>query len=63
MIELLLIAITWYITKIYYTRDLKVNRPYLANPDIVQARCSKCAQLIVTHVENMRNPFYCMLCK
>ena len=63
MIELLLIALTWYITKIYYTRELKVNMPSTDNPDIVQARCNKCSQILVINVENMRTPFYCMLCK
>jgi len=63
MIELLLIAITWYITKLFYTRDIKVNMPNTGNPNLVQATCSNCAQVIVTHVENMRNPFYCMLCR
>jgi len=63
MIELTLIAITWYITKIYYTRDLKVNMPNTGNPNLIQARCNNCARSIVTHKENMRNPFYCMPCK
>jgi len=62
MIELLLIAITWYITKLYYTRDLKVNMPK-RETDYIDALCSNCAQIIVINKENMRNPFYCMLCK
>ena len=63
MIELSLILITWYITKIYYTRDLKVNMPNTGNPNLIQARCNKCSQTIITYKDNMRNPFYCMPCK
>jgi formylmethanofuran dehydrogenase subunit E len=63
MIELSLIALTWYITKIYYTRELKVNMPNTGNPNLIQARCNKCSQTVVTYKDNMRNPFYCMPCK
>jgi len=62
MIELLLIAITWYITKLYYTRNPKVNIPK-RETDYIDAVCSKCAQTLVIHKDHMRNPFYCMLCK
>lgn len=62
MIELLAIALTWYITKIYYTRDIKVNRPNTEDPYLIRARCNKCSASIVTHRENMRNPFYCVSC-
>ena len=62
MIELLLIAITWYITKVYYTKDPKVNIPK-RETDLMDALCSKCAQTIVIRKENMRTPFYCVLCK
>jgi hypothetical protein len=62
MLELSLIALTWYITKLYYTRDPKVNIPK-RETDLMDALCSKCAQTIVIHKDNMRNPFYCMLCK
>ena len=62
MIDLFLIAITWYITKLYYTRDIKVNIPNTEDPYLVRARCNKCSASIVTHRENMRNPFYCMSC-
>ena len=63
MIELLLITLTWYITKLYYTRDIKVNISNIEDPHLVRARCNKCSASIVTHRENMRNPFYCMPCK
>jgi len=61
--EILLIIITWYVTKIYYTRDLKVSIYDLEKHDLVGAKCFKCAQNIVTHVDNVRSPFYCMVCK
>ena len=62
MLELTPIFITWYITKLFYTRDLKVNMPK-RETDYIDALCSNCAQIIVIHKENMRNLFYCMLCK
>jgi formylmethanofuran dehydrogenase subunit E len=62
MIELLLIAITWYITKLFYTRDIRINIPQRES-DLMDAICSKCAQTIVIRKENMRTPFYCMVCK
>jgi formamidopyrimidine-DNA glycosylase len=63
MIELSLIAITWYITKVYYTKEFRVSLNNLSQDTHMQATCSNCAQTIITHRENMRNPFYCMLCK
>jgi formamidopyrimidine-DNA glycosylase len=63
MITILAIAITWYLTKIYYTKTLKVSIYDLEQHDLVQARCNKCAQTIVTHIDNLRSPFYCLACK
>ena len=62
MIELLLIAITWYITKLFYTRDLEINIPR-KKTDYINALCAKCAQTLVIHKEHMRTPFYCVLCR
>jgi len=62
MIELLLIAITWYITKIYYTRSLEINRPE-DNSEIVGSSCAGCARLEYIHRDNLRVPYYCMSCK
>ena len=62
MIELSLIAITWYITKLFYTRDIRINIPQRES-DLMDAICVKCSQTIVIHKENIRTPFYCMVCK
>ena len=35
----------------------------LEQHDLVQVRCHKCAQTIVTHVDNLRAPYYCLACK
>jgi hypothetical protein len=61
MITIIAILITWYATKVYYTRNLKLSINPL-DPDMVQAECHQCAQIVVTHVDNMRSPFYCLRC-
>ena len=63
MITILAILITWYVTKVYYTKTLRLSIYDLEQHDLVQARCHKCAQTIVTHKDNLRAPFYCMVCK
>jgi hypothetical protein len=63
MITILLIAITWYATKLYYTKDPKINIPGLADHGLMTAKCSNCSQHIVIAQDEMRNPFYCMRCK
>jgi len=62
MIELSLIAITWYATKIYYTRSLEINRPE-DDSEIVRSICVGCARLEYIHRDNLRIPYYCMSCK
>lgn len=56
MIELSLIAITWYLTKVYYTRSPKES-------NIVKATCFKCARSEYIAKEHIRVPSYCMTCK
>jgi len=60
--EIIIILITWYATKVYYTKNLKLSMP-TSDPDMVHIKCHKCAQTIYTHVDNLRAPFYCMVCK
>jgi hypothetical protein len=38
MITILAIILTWYLTKIYYTKTLKVSMYDLEQHDLVQAR-------------------------
>jgi hypothetical protein len=60
MIELLLIAITWYITKLYYTRSFTLD---IAESDLMKVTCSKCARSGYVSPDNLRAPYYCMSCK
>jgi len=62
MIEILLIAITWYITKIYYTKDPLINMPE-DDSEIVRSICAGCARTEYIHRDNLRVPYYCMSCK
>jgi len=62
MLTLTLILITWYATKVYYTRNLKLSMP-TSDPNMVHVMCAKCSQTIYTHVDNLRAPYYCMVCK
>jgi hypothetical protein len=63
MITILLIAITWYATKLFYTRDPLINFPELDDHGLMTAKCARCSQFIVIGQEEMRNPFYCLACK
>jgi hypothetical protein len=63
MITLLAIAITWYLTKLYYTRDPYINIPGLEDHGLTTAKCSQCSQYIVISQEDQRTPFYCIRCK
>jgi formamidopyrimidine-DNA glycosylase len=63
MITLLAIAITWYLTKLYYTRDPKIHIPGLADYGLTTAKCSQCSQHVVISEEELRTPFYCIRCK
>jgi len=59
---LIAILFTWYSTKAYYTKSLILSMKQ-ADPDMVHATCSKCSQIIYTHVSNLRAPYYCLNCK
>ncbi len=63
MITLFAILITWYLTKVYYTRSpsLKLNK--FDTSGLVHAKCSKCSQIIAINEENLRVPFYCSACR
>ena len=63
MIELLLIAITWYITKYYYTRSFTLDVQDMDELGLIQATCSKCAISSIIDSDNMRTPYYCISCK
>ena len=61
MITLLAIAITWYLTKVYYTKSLFV-KPDRVEDGLIRAICIKCSRASIISEKNMRTPFYCMIC-
>lgn len=64
MITITCILLTWYLTKVYYTRSLTVKKTnYLEERGLAKCVCFKCAQETITKQENLRNPFYCFSCK
>jgi hypothetical protein len=63
MITIILIALTWYLTKLFYTGDPIIHLPELEDNGLLTAKCNKCSQFIVTTQDNMRSPFYCMVCR
>jgi len=63
MIELLLIAITWYATKVFYTRDARIKWVDFGDPSIVKATCYKCAKSGYVGIDQLRAPYYCISCK
>jgi hypothetical protein len=60
--EIIIILATWYATKVYYTKNLKLSMT-TSDPNMAHATCAKCAQTIYTHIDNLRVPFYCLACK
>ena len=61
MTTLLAIAITWYLTKIYYTRSISIKPEHIEN-GLIKATCVKCARVSIISEKNMRTPFYCLVC-
>jgi len=62
MITIIAMLITWYATKVYYTKTLTVQTPVKEEGHMVHARCYKCSQTIYTHRDNLRAPYYCLAC-
>jgi hypothetical protein len=61
MTTLLAIAITWYLTKIYYTKSFAI-KSYEVEVGLVRAACVKCSRVSIITQQNMRTPFYCTTC-
>jgi formamidopyrimidine-DNA glycosylase len=61
MTTILLIALTWYLTKLYYTREFNVHI-INEDPSMGNIQCSGCSQTIYTRKDNFRNPYYCLTC-
>ena len=63
MITLLAIVVTWYLTKLYYTRSPRVMIGKFDTEGLIHEKCSKCSQIIATREDNLRVPFYCSACR
>jgi hypothetical protein len=63
MLELSLIAITWYITKLYYTRSFTLDLDDIEELGLIQATCSKCSRSGYIKPDHIRSPYYCVSCK
>lgn len=61
MLTLTLIILTWYLTKLYYTRNPKIGM--YAMDGLTIARCAHCSQNIVISEKELRTPYYCEICK
>jgi hypothetical protein len=63
VITIAAILITWYLTKVYYTRSLRLKIDGVDADKLIKVKCSKCARSVFTVSENLRTPFYCSMCK
>jgi len=61
MITIIAIALTWYATKVYYTKQFIIEVAE-KDPTMSHIQCSGCSQIIYTNKENFRVPYYCMTC-
>ncbi len=63
MITIAAILITWYLTKVYYTKSLRLKIEGVDTDKLIRARCSKCSENVFTVSDNLRTPYYCSMCK
>jgi len=63
MITIAAILITWYLTKVYYTKSTIFKTSKFDNKDLIHAKCAKCSAVVTTNKDNLRIPFYCSLCR
>jgi hypothetical protein len=61
MIYLFLIGLSWYLTKLYYTKTFKLVIKEASSD--VYTKCYHCSRQYSTVVENLRAYNYCNLCK
>jgi hypothetical protein len=57
---IIIIAITWLLTKLYYTGKLE---NILSNSDLIDARCFGCSCQMFLTQNNIRAVNYCNNCK
>ena len=59
----LAVLLTWYVTKVYYTRSLRIMVDNLEAHGLAKVQCSKCSKSVVLKQEHLRTPFFCVGCK
>lgn len=59
MTELTLIFITWFITKLYYTKSPLFK---LKDSDLITTRCYKCGNTFTIAKSELRSVNYCYNC-
>jgi hypothetical protein len=57
---ILLMAMTWVVTRLYYTGKLE---KILWSSDLIEAKCHKCSNDLYLTQENIRAVNYCNGCK
>ena len=67
IITLLAVLLTWYVTKVHYTRSLRIKANVkISNFDtneLIYEKCSRCSLDTATTEDNLRAPFYCSTCR
>ena len=63
MTILLAILVTWYLTKVFYTKKFSIDYNNLAEQGLCELKCSKCSRTRIVKEEHRRTPFYCTGCK
>ena len=58
---LVLILITWYITKLYYTDRISFDMH--PNTNEIKVLCVQCSRYSWVDRDNLRTPYYCNICK
>ena len=57
------VLVTWYATKVYYTKTTVIRASKFDTKDLIHAKCFKCSAIVTTNEKNLRVPFYCSSCK
>ena len=60
MLTIISILITWYVTKLYYTRSFKLD---IEDSGLAEAICVRCGKTSYINPENLRVSYYCPTCK
>ena len=56
------IIVTWYLTKVYYSKKITFNLNEVERDHITQI-CFSCGKYDYIHKTNLRSPHYCMGCR